>query len=78
MMNDVFREYFDDFVVCYIDDIFIFSKNMANHECYVCFVLEKFREISLYAKLDKCGFHQFKVEFLGYISFWRWHLHGPL
>jgi hypothetical protein len=29
MMNDVLREYFDDFVVCCIDDILIFSKNMA-------------------------------------------------
>jgi hypothetical protein len=41
MMNDVFREYLDDFVVCYIDDIFIFSKNMANHERHVCLVLKK-------------------------------------
>ncbi len=30
MMNDVFREYLDDFVVCYINDIFIFSKNMVD------------------------------------------------
>jgi hypothetical protein len=42
MMNDVFHEYLDDFVVYYIDDIFIFSKNMANHECHVRLVLEKF------------------------------------
>ncbi len=41
MMNDVFYEYLDDFVVCYIDDIFIFSKSMANHEHHVCLVLEK-------------------------------------
>jgi len=31
-MNDVFREYFNDFEVCYIDDIFIFSKNLEKHE----------------------------------------------
>jgi hypothetical protein len=41
MMNDVFHEYLDDFVVYYINDILIFSKNMANHECHVCLVLEK-------------------------------------
>jgi len=35
MMNDVFCEYLDDFVVRYIDDILIFSKNMANHEHHV-------------------------------------------
>jgi len=66
MTNDVFHEYLNDFVICYINDIFIFSKNMADHE-HVCLVLEKLREGSLYAKLEKCGFHQFKVEFLGYI-----------
>jgi hypothetical protein len=41
MMNDVFYEYLDDFAVCYIDDIFIFSKNVANHERHVSLVLEK-------------------------------------
>ncbi len=66
-MNDVFHEYLDDFVVYYIDDIPIFSKNMANHERHVRFVLEKLWEVGLYAKLEKCGFHQSKVEFLGYI-----------
>jgi len=39
---------------------------MADHE-HVCLVLEKLREGSLYAKLENCGFHQSKVEFLGYI-----------
>jgi len=56
-MNDVFHEYLDDFVVCYIDDILIFSNNMADHERDVCFVLEKLRKIGLYAKLEKCEFH---------------------
>jgi len=42
MINDVFCEYLDDFVVYYIDDIFIFSKNMADHEHHVHLVLEKF------------------------------------
>ncbi len=41
MMNDVFREYLDDFVVYYINDILIFSKNMVNHEHHVHLVLEK-------------------------------------
>ncbi len=42
MMNDIFHEYLDDFVVCYIDDIPIFPKNMADHECHVHIILEKF------------------------------------
>jgi hypothetical protein len=40
-MNDVFCEYLDDFVICYIDDILIFSKNMEDHQRHVHLVLEK-------------------------------------
>jgi hypothetical protein len=75
LMNIVFREYLDDFVVYYINDIFIFSKNMEDHECHVRLVLEKLQKIGLYAKLKKCEFYQFKVEFLGY-HLWKWHWHG--
>jgi hypothetical protein len=67
LMNDVFCEYLDDSMVCYIDDIFIFLKNMEDHECHVHLVLEKFREVGLYAKLKKREFHQSEVEFLSYI-----------
>jgi hypothetical protein len=42
LMNDIFHEYLDDFMVCYIDDILILSKNMEDHERHVCLVLEKF------------------------------------
>jgi hypothetical protein len=66
-MNDVFREYLDDFMVYYIDNIFIFSKNMEDHECHVHMVLEKLWEVRFYTKLKKCEFHQSEVEFLGYI-----------
>jgi hypothetical protein len=52
VMNDVFCEYLDDFVVYYNNDIFISSKNMANHEHHVCLVLEKFRKVGHYAKLE--------------------------
>jgi len=45
LMNDVFHEYLDDFVVCYTDDIIIFSKNMGDHEHHVCLVLEKLQEL---------------------------------
>jgi len=41
LMNDVFYEYLDDFVVYYINDIVIFSKNMEDHEHHVHLVLEK-------------------------------------
>ncbi len=67
LMNDVFHEYLDDFMVCYINKIIISSKNMEDHECHVCLVLEKLWEVGFYAKLEKCEFHQFEVEFLGYV-----------
>jgi hypothetical protein len=67
LMNDVFREYLDRFVVCYLDDILIYSKNVEEHEEHVKLVLQKLREKGLYAKAEKCAFHQPKVEFLGYI-----------
>ncbi len=69
LMNDVFCEYMDDFMVCYINDILIFSKNMEDHKCHVHLVLEKLWEVGFYTNLDKCEFHQFKVELLGYVIF---------
>jgi hypothetical protein len=41
LMTDVFCEYLADFMVFHIDDIFIFLKNMEDHECHVHYVLEK-------------------------------------
>jgi hypothetical protein len=67
LMNDVFREFLDDFVVCYLDDILVFSKNEEKHINHVRLVLEKLHTARLYAKLEKCVFHQPQVEFLGYI-----------
>jgi hypothetical protein len=59
----------DDFMVFYINVILIFSKNMEDHEHHVCLVLENLLKVGLYAKLEKCEFHQFEVQFLGYDIF---------
>jgi len=67
LMNNVFHEYLEFFLVCYINDIFIFSKNMEDHERHVHLVLGNLWEAGLYAKLENCEFHQFEVEFLGYV-----------
>jgi hypothetical protein len=67
LINDIFHEFLDDFVVCYLDDILIFSKNLEEHKQHVHLVLQKLRDVGLYAKLEKCIFHQPQVEFLGYI-----------
>jgi hypothetical protein len=66
-MNDIFCEFLDNYVVCYLNDILIFSKNLEEHEQHVRLVLQKLRDAGLYAKLEKCVFHQPQVEFLGYI-----------
>jgi hypothetical protein len=69
LMNNVFCKYLDDFMVCYIDDNLIFSKDMEDHERHVHLVLEKLWEVKFYTKFEKCEFHQSKVEFLGYVIF---------
>ena len=56
-------------MVIYLDDILIFSKNHEEHENHVRLVLNKLRENGLYAKLEKCSFHQSEVDFLGYIIY---------
>ena len=67
MMNDIFREYLDQFMVVYLDDILIYSRDLDIHEQYVRLVLSRLREHSLYAKDEKCAFEQSSIEFLGYI-----------
>ena len=56
-------------MVIYLDDILIFSKNQEERESHVRLVLNKLREKGLYAKLEKCSFHQSDVEILGYIIY---------
>jgi hypothetical protein len=67
LMNKVFMEYLDKFVVVFIDDIVIFSKNEEEHNEHLCLVLQKLRKNHLYAKLNKCEFWLKEVSFLGYI-----------
>jgi hypothetical protein len=66
LMNKVFMEYMDKFVVVFIDDILIFSK-MEEHEKHLRLVLEKLRSNQLYAKFGKCEFWLTKVVFLGHL-----------
>jgi hypothetical protein len=67
LMNDIFWEYMDKFVVVYLDDILIFSKNQEDHNKHVWLVLAKLREHGLYAKLEKCEFDKSLVEFFDYV-----------
>jgi hypothetical protein len=55
-MNQVFMEYLDKFMVVFIDDILVYSKNEEEHEEHLRLVLQKLKEHQLYAKLSKCEF----------------------
>ena len=67
MMNKVFMEYLDKFVVVFIDDILVFSKSEEEHKEHLRLVLEKLREHQLYAKFSKCEFWLKEVGFLGHV-----------
>jgi hypothetical protein len=67
LMNKVFMEYLDKFVVVFIDDILIFSKNEEEQDEQLHLVLQKLRENQLCAKLSKCEFWLKEVSFLGHI-----------
>jgi hypothetical protein len=69
LMNKVFMEYLDKFMVVFIDDILTFSKNEEEHDEHLCLILQKLRENQMYAKLSKCEFWLKKVSFLGHIIF---------
>jgi hypothetical protein len=67
LMNKVFMEYWDKFVVVFIDDILVFPKTQEEHEKHLRLVLEKLRSNKLYAKFSKCEFWLTKVAFLGHV-----------
>src|SRR5215216_717700 len=67
MMNKVFMEFLDKFVVVFINDILIYSKSKEEHEGHLRLILEKLREHKLYAKFSKCEFWLEEVGFLGHV-----------
>ena len=67
LMNRVFRPYLDQFLVVFIDDILVYSKDAQEHEHHLRIVLQTLRENQLFAKLSKCEFWLKEVSFLGHI-----------
>ncbi|WVZ81155.1 LOW QUALITY PROTEIN: hypothetical protein U9M48_028567 [Paspalum notatum var. saurae] len=67
MMNSVFMNELDKFVVVFLDDILIYSKDEKEHEEHLRIVLTRLREHKLYAKFSKCAFWLKEVGFLGHI-----------
>ncbi|KAK8512376.1 hypothetical protein V6N12_037376 [Hibiscus sabdariffa] len=66
-MNRVFKPYLDKFVVVFIDDILIYSRNKDDHAEHLRIVLQTLRECQLYAKFSKCEFWLSKVAFLSHV-----------
>jgi hypothetical protein len=67
LMNKVFMEYLDKFVVVFIDDILVYSRSEEEHEEHLRLALQKVQEHMLYAKLNKCEFWMKQVAFLGHV-----------
>jgi hypothetical protein len=67
LMNKVFMDELDKFVVVFIDDILVYSKSIQEHEQHLRVVLERLRIHRLYAKFSKCEFWLKRVAFLGHI-----------
>ena len=67
MMNKVFMDDLDKFVVVFIDDILVYSSTTEEHEHHLRTVLERLAQHQLYAKFSKCEFWLQKVAFLGHV-----------
>jgi hypothetical protein len=67
VMNNVFMEYLDKFMVVFIDDTLINSKDEEEHEKHLPLVLQKLSDHQLFAKQSKCEFWLKEVPFLGHV-----------
>jgi hypothetical protein len=65
-INEVLDGYLNAFCVAYINDIYIYSDLLEEHEEHVRKVLDRLRKYDLYAKLSKCEFHKIEIQFLGF------------
>ena len=68
-MNRVFHPYFDQFVIVFINDILVYSKNAEEHAFHLRIILQTLRERQLYVKFLKCEFWLNEVVFLEHVVF---------
>ena len=67
LMNRVFREFLDRFVIVFIDDILIYSASEEEHREHLRIVLQTLQDHRLFGKLSKCDFWLSEVRFLGHV-----------
>jgi hypothetical protein len=77
LMNSVFMPELDKFVVVFIDDILIYSKNEEEHAKHLRIMLTRLREHQLYAKFSKCAFWLEEIQFLGHVLSSKWIAVNP-
>jgi hypothetical protein len=66
-MNAIFKPYLDSFVMIYMDDVMVFSKNPDEHLMHLKLVLQTLKEHQFYIRLSKCTFGKRELEFLGHL-----------
>ncbi|GKD22145.1 putative reverse transcriptase domain-containing protein [Tanacetum coccineum] len=67
LMNRVCKPYLDKFVIVFIDDILVYSKDEEEHGKHLKIILELLKKERLYAKFSKCDFWLDSVQFLGHV-----------
>ena len=66
MMNSLFKEELDAFVLVYLHDILVFLQTLEDHIRHIRIALQKMRDAKFFARLHKCSFFQEEVEYLGF------------
>ncbi|MBW0581389.1 hypothetical protein O181_121104 [Austropuccinia psidii MF-1] len=69
LVNDIFYDLLDIYVVVSLDDIMVFSKYEEEHVTHVSTVFSRLRANNLFAKASKCLFHVTSIEYLGYVVY---------
>jgi hypothetical protein len=67
LMNKVFMEYLDKFIMVFINDILVYTSGEEEHKEHLRLALQKLQEHRLYAKLSNCEFWMKEVAFLGHV-----------
>ena len=66
LMNKIFADELNSFILCYMDDILVFSRSIEEHWGHLRCALQRLREAKLYGRLHKCDFLKDKVDYLGF------------
>lgn len=67
LMDRVFKLYLDQFMVVFINDIFVYSKSTEEHESHLGIVLQTLRDYKFFSKFNKCEFWLNQVSFLDHV-----------